>query len=229
MFELWTGNGILTKESMEEIESRISRFKTPAGTGRLPGRIGSCYGGFTANQWKNWILIYSVVALKGLLPSSHMGCWLLYVNACKMLCKPKLKKDNKIAADMYLLQFCRKFEFLYGKDNCTPSMHLHLHLKECLLDYGPAHAFWCFGFERYNGIMGSYHTNQKAVECQFIKKFLKNQSIHCIISKNHPLQQFFPMKRFEEYYESHFGTISENSLDAMKCKQRIEQVLSTLF
>lgn len=37
----------------------------PAGIGRLPTRISSHHG---AKQWKNWILIYSVVALKGLLP-----------------------------------------------------------------------------------------------------------------------------------------------------------------
>ena len=32
----------------------------------------------------------------------------------------------------------------------TPNMHLHCHLKSCVLDYEPLHGFWCFSFERYN-------------------------------------------------------------------------------
>ena len=57
-------------------------------------------------------------------------------------------------------------------------MHLHLHLKDCFMDYGPPHAFWCFPFERYNGILGSYSTNKKAIEEQFMRKFCQNQAVH---------------------------------------------------
>ena len=41
------------------------------------------------------------------------------------------------------------------------NMHLHLHLAECIVDYGPVYAFWCFAFERMNGVLGSYHTNNQ--------------------------------------------------------------------
>lgn len=206
MFELWLANSFL---DIEELQHRISLFKVPAGVGRLPGRIGSRYGGFTAKQWKNWILLYSVVALKGMLPNDHMGYWLLYVNACKLLCKPTLKKEDIITADRFFFQFCCRFEILYGKEQCTPNMHLHLHLKECFLDFGPPHAFWCFAFERYNGILGSYHTNKRAVECQFMKKFLINQSMHqLLLNGNSFLMEFFPMKSMTDY-ESHGSNISE--------------------
>ena len=57
------------------------------------------------------------------------------------------------------MQFGVMFEALCGKDKCTPNMHLHGHLQDCILDYGPVFSFWCFSFERYNGIMGDYHTN----------------------------------------------------------------------
>ena len=32
-------------------------------------------------------------------------------------------------------------ERLYGKQFITPNMHLHMHLKSCILDYGPLHGF----------------------------------------------------------------------------------------
>ena len=54
-------------------------------------------------------------------------------------------------------------------------MHLHLHLKNCLVDYGPLHAFWCYPFERYNGVLGSMHTNRISIEPQLMKKFCQAQ------------------------------------------------------
>ena len=194
MFGLWIDNGILSKSNIVEIEKRIDLFTVPAVVGRLPSRIGSQYGGFTAKQWKNWILLYSAVALKGLLPSDDMGCWLLFVRACSLLCKPIIKKEDVVAADLYFLQFCCKVETLYGKEYCTPNMHLHLHLKESFFNYGPPHEFWCFAFERYNGILGSYHSNKKSIESQFMKKFLTNQAIYgLLLSNSHPLGTYFPV------------------------------------
>ena len=51
---------------------------------------------------------------------------------------------------------CKKFQDLYGPKAITPNMHLHTHLKQYILDYGPLHAFWCYPFEWYNGILGSF-------------------------------------------------------------------------
>ena len=52
-------------------------------------------------------------------------------------------------------------------------MHLHCHLRTCILDYGPLHGFWCFAFERYNGILGSMPNNNRSIEMQLTGRFLK--------------------------------------------------------
>lgn len=78
---------------------------------------------------------------------------------------------------MLLLNFCKKFELLYGKQSCKPNLHMHNHLKDCLLDYGPPHTFWCFSFEHLNGMLGSFHTNIKAVEPQNNEKFINAQNL----------------------------------------------------
>ena len=36
---------------------------------------------------------------------------------------------------------------------------------------------WCYPFERYNGILGSFPTNSEAIETQLMKKFITSQSI----------------------------------------------------
>ena len=56
-------------------------------------------------------------------------------------------------------------------------MHLRCHLKECVEDYGPVYSFWCFAFERYNGILGSTTTNNRSIEIQLMTKFLSEQFV----------------------------------------------------
>ena len=107
----------------------------------------------------------------------HLQCWLLYVRACTILCQRILRENDIVTADLLLLTFCKKFEQIYGGENCTPNLHLHLHLKDCLLDYGPSHAFWCFSFERYNGLLGSFHTNKRSIEQQIMRKFVNAQRL----------------------------------------------------
>ena len=45
-------------------------------------------------------------------------------------------------------------------------------LKEVILDHRPVTSFWCFSFERFNGILGSTTTNKRSVELQIMRKFL---------------------------------------------------------
>ena len=48
----------------------------------------------------------------------------------------------------------------------------------CILDYGPLHSFWCYAFERYNGILGAVQTNGKAVESQLMRRFCREQQLY---------------------------------------------------
>ncbi|GET59476.1 hypothetical protein RIR_jg1275.t1 [Rhizophagus irregularis DAOM 181602=DAOM 197198] len=38
----------------------------------------------------------------------------------------------------------------------TPNIHLSLHIVDCCHDYGPLYSFWCYSFERMNGLLGKY-------------------------------------------------------------------------
>ena len=102
---------------------------------------------------------------------------------------------------MYIKLFSQKFEEINGKDACTPNMHLHHHLAECLLDYGPPYAFWCYSFERYNGMLGKFPTNQRNIEPQLMKKCLTLQELH---SQQFPLTE----KGFAEIIEKHLRPVS---------------------
>ena len=55
-------------------------------------------------------------------------------------------------------------------------MHFHCHLKSCILDFGPLHGFWCFPFERYNGLLGKAPNNNKSIEVQMMNTFINDNT-----------------------------------------------------
>ena len=68
------------------------------------------------------------------------------------------------------------FEQIYGKQHCTINIHLHGHLRDCIMDFGPVYSFWLFSFERLNGVLGSYHTNYHDILLQIMRRFLSSHS-----------------------------------------------------
>lgn len=136
-----------------------------------------------------------------------MDCWRLLVCACCMLLIHLLKKSDLAKAHSLLLKFkfCCKYEELYKPKHCTPSMHMHLHLQQYLLDCGPVYSIWCFSFERFNGLLESFHTNQKNIELQVMNKIIKKQLIQHIDVDQEFQNLFSPLQsRFQNDYNVYF-------------------------
>ena len=180
MFCTWIDLGLLSNSNLEKLDLLINDFVVPNNIGRLPTQIKFNYLSFKAAQWSSWTLIYSPVLLKDILPIEHYKCWLLFVRATAILSQRIVCKQDIETADMLLENFCRTVESLCGRSYCTINMHMHLHIKDNILNFGPAHATWCFSFERFNYLLESVPTNKKSVEAQFMKKFLKTQLIHSL-------------------------------------------------
>lgn len=165
----------MSPSNLETIEERLESLNSLTDIGRIPTHISGNYGVFSAAEWKNWTTTFSLYCLCGLLPDKDYKCWEKFVLACRLLCKPFLTVTDIQKSDLLLLDFCRTFEKIYPLKEVTCNMHLHNHLKECLLDFGPMHVFWCFSFERFNGAFGHFHTNNKAVEIQFMRKIMTSK------------------------------------------------------
>ena len=68
---------------------------------------------------------------------------------------------------------------------CTPNMHMMCHLQDILLDYDPVHGFWCFSFERYNGMLEAMNKSWINPEKQLLQKFLDLQLV-CTLDDTSP-------------------------------------------
>lgn len=72
VFSKWIEHEIITKEGLDTIQTRINEISTLSDIRRLPGNIKSNYGRYTATQWKNFVLLFSMYSLEGVLPEVHL-------------------------------------------------------------------------------------------------------------------------------------------------------------
>ncbi len=175
MISVWKSSRILQEGDFDTIQERVNSFTSPNDMGRMPLKIASGFAGFTAEQWKNWTIYFSLYALHGVLPRQHYQCWQFFVKACFYYCRRTITSSEMAEADKLLMEFYGQVVTLYGDEACNPNLHLHGHLHECIKDYGPVYSFWLFSFERMNGILGSYHTNSRNISIQLMRRFLENK------------------------------------------------------
>lgn len=184
MISIWKEIGIIGTIELGIIQCRVDEIVIPHNIGQIPNKISSKFSSLTADQWRNWTNVYSLYALRGVLPEEHYTCWSIFVEASIILSQHSISMEDVNKADEKLHVFCKTFETIYGKESCTPNMHLRCHIKECILDFGPISSFWVFPFERYNGIMQSFLNNWISPELQMMKKFVAYQNITAIQDKD---------------------------------------------
>lgn len=137
MIKLWINNDMLTRKDFEHIQNTVDSMNVPAGIGRIPQKIQTRFSGFTADQYKNWTMYYSIPSLHGLLGDSHLECWCHFVLARFRLCQKSISVADITIADALLHQFCQRVERMYGSSAITPNNY------EVLLDFGPVYSFVC--------------------------------------------------------------------------------------
>ena len=99
----------------------------------MPKKIVNSYGGFTADQWKSFTTLFSIYVLSSVLPEPDLELWHYFVLACSYICSPVITETKAMLAHSCLLNSCKGFHKLYGKDKVTPNMHLQTHLVDCIL------------------------------------------------------------------------------------------------
>ena len=215
MINIWRDRGLICDGHLDGIQKFVNGMKVPCDIGRIPRKIESGFSGFKADQFKSWITLFSIPALFDILPAEHLECWRHYVLACRILCQNKISMVELDLADALLMQFCRRVERMYGSDIISPNMHMHGHLKESVLDFGPVQEFWLFSFERYNGILGKQPNNNKDIESQLMSRFLRDSLKSTISYPEEFEEEFKPVceSLSVKVVGSVLDTFSSNSLE----------------
>ena len=85
MMKIWTKEDLTTKHRLNVMQDRVDSIRTPCDIGRIPREIASSFNGFTADQWKNLVTIFSMFALREILPNEHYDIDSLAQRYCSIL------------------------------------------------------------------------------------------------------------------------------------------------
>lgn len=106
MLNIWLTRGIIDPAQFSRLQEYVDGMVVPSDIGRIPYKIHNGFSGFTADQLKNWITLFSIPTLHGILTSQHLECWRHFVLACRILCKRALSPADISLIDALLLHFC---------------------------------------------------------------------------------------------------------------------------
>ncbi|OAD68588.1 hypothetical protein PHYBLDRAFT_173011 [Phycomyces blakesleeanus NRRL 1555(-)] len=207
MLERWVADGLIDNKKFVAMQKAVEKVVLPPDYMSLGTKIAKGFPYMKADEWKSWCLVYSPVVLRDVLPLSEFKNWIEFVNVCRYFTKPSFSEEDIEKEHKCLEEFCKGCETLYNLDLLSPNMHLHLHLRQTMIDFGPVYGYWLFSFER-NGFELTFMR-------QFIEELRKGDFVHRLLKPMHALACFEIFDKFTtnnnntNTYLSHSFSISK--------------------
>lgn len=149
----------IVKQSAQ-LDDFISNIKPPQSFNRLPRRLTD-YNFYKASEFYNFLLFYSLPALRDHLPRKYLQHWMILVKAIFNLLQTCITPFHLNESERLLLLFVEQIESLYGERELTYNTHQLLHLTLSVRRWGPLWATSAFPFENFNGLIAkSVHGNK---------------------------------------------------------------------
>lgn len=172
--------------SMEEMDRRMTSFHPPTEVTRTPHPV-SDHSHWKGSEWRSWLLYYSLIVLKGILPSRFLTHWMLLVDSIYTLSKEKITQADFTRAAVSLNKFVIVFPQLYNRVHMSFNIHQLLHLVQCSRNWGPLWAFSSAWNEGYMASIKKLFHGTRAVPMQITTTFLSWQAATCLYKKSHRL------------------------------------------
>lgn len=109
-------NNVIDRQKFQYIHDVVQSVLVPS-VGRIPRKIMTGFSNFSADQWKNWTLLFSLVALNGVIPTNDLECWRHFVKMCTLICTPFLSLSDIEQAHGHAIQFCQTVETVWETNN----------------------------------------------------------------------------------------------------------------
>lgn len=157
-------------------DARVRNVVVPKEVRRLPCSIKTREH-WKANEFKTFVLYYSLVVLQGILPSHYLSHFFLFVWSLHKLLGTNITREDLVKVKAALDLFIVQMEQLYGIGSCTFNVHQLSHLVKSTLMCGPLWAVSTFTFERNNGVLkkmiqGTQYVSEQVCQTYAIMKTL---------------------------------------------------------
>lgn len=173
-------HSIFSGDILDAIRKDIGAINLPSWMQKPPSNFGSAsHGKLKADHWRTVCTVNMVITLVRLwgTPSATedekkaLANFMHLVAAVDLASRRTMSAERARTFDTHMLEYIRGIRTLYNAD-LVPNHHLSLHLRDCLLLFGPTHSWWAFPFERYNGLLQRLNTNHRPGTCLRVREVL---------------------------------------------------------
>ena len=175
LWKFWTTTGCqfkLTKIQIDMVDARLIFMKPTKDMYRLPNQLRK-KSQWKAADWLNWLFIYSIPCLRGILNDEALNSYSFFVRSMLVLAQPNLSNDviNKCENDLKIfVNDCQKF---YNLEFMTFNVHIILHLCNSIRKSGPLYTTSAFPFESAIGGLKKLVTGPTAAVEQITGRVLE--------------------------------------------------------
>ncbi|KAE8745125.1 hypothetical protein FOCC_FOCC008190 [Frankliniella occidentalis] len=155
---------------LAQIDQRLLALTPPTCISRRTRTIRQ-WKDWHANEWRSWLLYYSLPCLKGILPTVYYKHHCVLVSAIHMLLKDDITPEALDTAAEYLADYVNEFQVLYGEEEMFFNVHLLLHLAKSVLHWGPLWCYGMFSFENSNKSVLQLVKGSTGVASQIVSKY----------------------------------------------------------
>ena len=154
---------------LDQIRKDIANITIPSWVEKPPSNFGSStHGKLKADQWRTVCTIHMVITLVCIWGTARatdaermvLENFVHLIVAVDAATRRSMSPSRVALFDENMEAYVKGLRSIYNH-TLVPNHHLSLHLKDCLLLFGPVRGWWSYPFERYNGLLQRLNTNSK--------------------------------------------------------------------
>jgi len=164
------------------VDGIILGIKPPSEIKRLPRSL-NLRSYWKASEWKAFLLSYSIVCLKPVMPNALYRHWLLLVYSVYMLLSKEISDSDLLTCDLALHSFVSMIPELYGEEHVSFNIHLLTHIVDSVRCWGPLWASSAFVFEDANRQLLRWVHGANAVSRQIFRSYVVSKHLQPLAAR----------------------------------------------
>jgi len=137
------------EDVIAEIDARLTKITPPTCISRTPRTIKD-WSSWKANEWRSFLLFYSIPCLKGLLKDKYLVHFTMLAKGTSLLLQKSVSQRDVDEAHSLFLKFTFLYEKYFGKEFMYYNIHLLSHVCIGVLRFGPLWTHNSFMYESQN-------------------------------------------------------------------------------
>ncbi|XP_077498330.1 uncharacterized protein LOC144109415 [Amblyomma americanum] len=175
---------------LSAVDGRLCSIRPHLCISRLPRSL-SLRKYWKASEWQQWLLLFSLPCLEGILPRQYFKHFALLVQGIALLLQETVCSADVETSTACLVKFVVDVQFLYGERHMTYNVHQLLHIAKSVVNQGPLWAHSCFTFESNIGHLKELVTSAKGVPLQIVERLMLASNYKSLRTQASPRIQHF--------------------------------------